>query len=88
MNLPPLPTALVRGPAGTGSYFDSYTAAQMTEYGQACRDAALEEAAQKCEVHLYRDYTGAAFDYGPDLPANQQMLRCITTIRNMLGEIE
>ena len=51
MNLPPLPT-----PACT-TYFDVecvevatrfYKAEQMQAYGQACREAALEEAAQVC----------------------------------------
>jgi hypothetical protein len=31
------------------AYEHSYSKAQMLEYGQQCRDAALEEAAQECE---------------------------------------
>ena len=40
-----LPEPAHRGPDGTGSYFDSYTAAQMREY----RNQALEEAAKVCD---------------------------------------
>lgn len=39
MNLPPLPEPAVHG-------LHAWTESQMKEYGQACRDAALEEAAQ------------------------------------------
>ena len=41
----------------------SYTAEQMQAYGQACRDAALEEAAIDAERngHLWSDATAQAF---------------------------
>lgn len=47
-DLPPLPKANIRGPTGTGSYFDGYTDDQMREYGALCRKQALEEAAKTC----------------------------------------
>lgn len=37
-----LPVPKHRGPDGTGSYFDSYTAEQMRTYGQQCSDAGFE----------------------------------------------
>ena len=44
MSLPPLPPVLF-----VINYMnDSYTAEQMQAYGQACREAALEEAAKVC----------------------------------------
>ncbi len=44
MSLPPLPPVLF-----VINYMDdSYTAEQMQAYGKACREAALEEAAQVC----------------------------------------
>ena len=60
-----------------------YTEAQLK---QAIKDA-LEQAAQECETHLHRDYMGDVFDYGPDLPANPEKMKCINAIRKMIGEI-
>jgi hypothetical protein len=40
--LPPLPDPRHRGPDGTGSYFDAFTADQMRAYGAECIRLALE----------------------------------------------
>ena len=61
-----------------------YTEAQLK---QAVQDA-LEEAVKRCEEHLYVDYAGSVFDFGPDLPANKQMMLCIDTVRKMIGELK
>lgn len=44
MSLPPLPESFPAGYIAQTEYF--YTADQLKAYGQACREAALEEAAQ------------------------------------------
>ena len=45
MNLPPLPPVLCH----TKDLDQQYTAEQMQAYGQACREAAMEEAAMAAE---------------------------------------
>ena len=45
MTLPPLPNAAIP-PTGIYTNQGLYTEEQMREYGQQCREAALEEAAQ------------------------------------------
>jgi len=67
-----LPEPAVRGPDGTGTYFDSYTEAQLK---QAIKDA-LEQAAQVCTADIYASgYQDACKDIAE-------------RIRKMIGEIK
>lgn len=45
----PLPDPAHRGPDGTGSYFDAYTADQMRTYAAAAVAAERERCAKACE---------------------------------------
>jgi len=60
MSLPELPIPGIS--QGFAHYHPSFTHTQMTEYGKACREAALEEAAKVCDVHAdgYNDATFCA----------------------------
>ena len=73
-------------------FHDLYTVDQMREYGAACaahaRAVALEEAVKRCEEHLYVDCEGSVFDFGPDLPANKQMMLCIDAVRKMIEQLK
>ena len=52
MTLPPLPMPNVEVISGHRAPFVSYDAEQMREYGQQCREAALEEAARLVEKYF------------------------------------
>lgn len=76
MNLPPLPEPGFSGYASKDDpdeYF-SYTAEQMREYGQLCRQQALDEAAQVCEARFMGDLNRE------DLEAR----RCANEIRRLI----
>ena len=61
-------------------------------YGDAraahAREMALSEAVKRCEEHLYVDCEGSVFDFGPDLPANKQMMLCIDAVRKMIEQLK
>ena len=69
MTLPPLPSPNVEVISGHREPFVSYDADQMREYGQQCREAALEEAAQILST--------------PEADRVPVMHHCANAIRNM-----
>lgn len=50
MTLPPLPEPFPAGYIAQTEYF--YTADQMADYGQKCRNAALQDAEALCNDHV------------------------------------
>jgi len=61
--LPPLPDPAHRGPDGTGSYFDSYTAAQVREAQRAAIEADHATPAAQAESRLDDDGWSLVFEY-------------------------
>lgn len=54
---PPLPTPNIEIVSGHREPFISYDATQMQDYGKACREAALEEAAKVAATTCHREAT-------------------------------
>ena len=49
-----MPLPAHRGPSGTGTYFDSFTEAQLKQYGDDRAKEALEMAAKVCDAKADR----------------------------------
>ena len=79
--LPPLPEPVPAGYIAQTEYF--FTKEQMREYGQQCRDAAIDDVA---DAMMKSDLSGLAKDHYLLSYTAQLMLSWVTYIRTLKNE--
>jgi hypothetical protein len=85
LTLPSLPEPGIRGPSGTGAYFDGYTADQLRADRLAVAQAVREACIAACEAVEARQFDGYDGDYenGVESGADQ----CADAIRALQIEV-